>query len=77
MDDIRLSLANTLKKTYGMAGCGRMAQRHRACGLARTKSRFEALKVHVVIYAAAYIERRSSWSVNGSVVRFGIWITCF
>jgi hypothetical protein len=27
VDDIRLSLANTLKKTYGMAGCGRMAQR--------------------------------------------------
>jgi hypothetical protein len=27
VDEIRLSLANTLKKTYGMAGCGRMAQR--------------------------------------------------
>lgn len=27
MDEIRLSLASTLKKTYGMAGCRRMAQR--------------------------------------------------
>jgi hypothetical protein len=27
VDEIRLWLANTLKKTYGMAGCGRMAQR--------------------------------------------------